>query len=297
MSAAEKGRARRRLVVWQWQTYDRPVRVAAAIACTLLLVAAGCGGSKHKSSATSTRQTPTALTGSGQVILRSASAQQGLAGDPAAALPGIPVLGTAQQSAKPDRALVGLTIGPGSDFGSSGPTFELVEQSEIDPVVSALKKAGAEQIAVDRFGQGIYGPQGAAQISFASTHPDELDKVIAAAQDAARKHTNYNLQAANVVFSLSNCPALEQKAWRAALADAAARAQRLASLTGVKLGNILAVSEAAISASPYAPATTGCQALRLPPAANVVFPSTVENTEQKVTIAVTLQVTYAVAAE
>jgi uncharacterized protein YggE len=274
------------------------MRVAAFVACGVLLLAAGCGGSKHTSSATPTQQATAKLgTSSGYVILRAASGQQEVAGVPAAALPGLTVLGTAEQSAKPDRALVGLTIGAGSDFGSSGPSFELVERSEIDPVIAALKKAGAEQIAVDRFGQGIYGPQGAAQISFSSTHPDEVDKVIAAAQDAARKHTNYNLQAANVVFSLSNCPALEQKAWQAALADAATRARRLASLSGVKLGNILAVSEATISSSPYAPAATGCQALRLPTAANVVFPSTVENTEQKVTVAVTLQVTYAVAAK
>ena len=57
--------------------------------------------------------------------------------------------------------------------------------------------------------------------------------------DATRKHTNYNLQAANLVFSLSNCPSLERKAWQAALTDAATRAQALARLSGVRLGKIL----------------------------------------------------------
>ena len=261
----------------------------------MLVLAAGCGGSKHTSNKTSTRQTPTALSGGGQVILRSQSVEQGVAGVPAAALPGITVLGTAERSTKPDRALVGLTIGSGSSFSSNGPTFDLVEQSAIDPLVAALNKAGAEQISVDRFGQGLYGQGAAAQISFTLTHPDAVDKVLAAAQEAVRKHTNYDLEAAEVIFALSNCPAVEQTAWNAALADAAARAQRLASLSGLKLGSILAVSEAAISPSPYAPASSGCQALRLPTAANLVLPSTVENTQDKVTVAVTLQVTYALA--
>jgi len=267
------------------------MRVAALVACAVLMLAASCGGSKHKSTETSTRQTPTALTGSAQVLIESESVQRGVAGVPAAALPGITVLGTGEQSAKPDRVLVGLTIGNNANIGSNG-AFDLVEQSAIDPLVAALSKAGVGPISADRFSQGVYG-QGAAQISFTSTHPAELDKVIAAAQEALRKHTNYDLQAANVVFALSNCPAVEQTAWKAALADAAARAQRLANLSGVKLGNILAVSEAVISSSPYAPANSGCQAFRLPTIANVVFPSTVENTQDTVTVAVTLQVTYA----
>jgi uncharacterized protein YggE len=95
------------------------------------------------------------------------------------------------------------------------------------------------------FSQGLYGGQGAAQISFTLAHPDDVDKVLAAAQEAVRKQTNYDLQAANVVFSLSDCPSVELKAWKAALADAAVRAQRLADLSGVKLGQILAVSERA----------------------------------------------------
>lgn len=259
-----------------------------------MLLAAGCGGSKHANDATSTQTTATLKSGGGQVLVESAEVRPGIAGVPASALPGITVLGTAEQSAKPDQALVSLTIGS-SPFGSDGPALELVEPNELDPVVSALKKAGAEQIAVDRFGQGLYGTQGVAQISFTAKHPDEVDKVITAAQDAARRRTNYNLQAANVVFALSDCPALEQKAWQAALADAAVRARRLADLSDVRLGSILAVSEAATSSSPYTPAATGCKALRSPTGFNALLPSVAENTEEQVTVAVSLQVTYAVA--
>ncbi len=269
---------------------------AGVIACTALLLAAGCGGSKHASSTTSTQQAPTRSSGIDRVGVSSAEVRGGIAGVPAAALPGITVLGTGEQSAKPDRAVVGLTVG-GSEIGPGGQSFALVEQSEIQPVVAALDDAGAEQIAVDRFAQGVYGNESAAQINFALKHPDEVDQSIAAARTALRKHTDYDLQAASVVFGFSDCASVEQEAWRAALADAADRAQQLADLSGAKLGRILAVSEAANSSSPYAPAASGCQTLRLPPAANVFFPAAAENTEQKVTVAVTLQVTYAVASQ
>jgi len=258
----------------------------------MVVLAAGCGGSKQASNERSARQTSTKSTANGGVLVESAEVRPGVAGVPAAALPGITVVGTAERSAKPDRALIGLTIG-GSNLISSGQTFDLVEQSAIDPVVAAVSKAGAGQISVDRFSQGAYGGQSAAQIDATLTHPEEVDKVLAAAQEAARKHTDYNLQSVNVVFALSNCPTVEQTAWKAALADAAARAQKLADLTGVKLGNILAVSEAPFSASPYAP-PTGCQAMRPPSGADILFPSAAENTQDKVTVTVTLQVTYAV---
>jgi uncharacterized protein YggE len=268
------------------------MRIAAFVACGVVLLAAGCGGSKHATAETSTRQTTATLHGGGQIILQSASVQPGLAGVPAAALPGITVVGTAEQTAKPDRALVGLTIGS-SNIGSSGQTVDLVEQSAIDPVVAALSKAGAAQISTDRFGQGLYG-QGAAEIGLTLTHPEDVDKVIATAQEALRKHTDYDLQSANVVFALSDCPAVEQTARKAALADAATRAQGLADLSGVKLGNILAVSEAPLSLLPYAALAGGCEALRPPAGANALFPSATENTQDKVTVSVTLQVTYAV---
>ncbi len=219
-----------------------PVAVVsvAAVACLVT----GCGGSKTSSS-TERRSAPAAAGGAAQVVVSYGSDRVGLAGVPAAALPGITVLGTAEQTAKPDGALVRLTVGSGSDFGPGGPTFALVEQSEIDPVVHAVEKAGAEHVTVDRFGQSLYGPsQNAAQISLASHSPSEVETVIAAAQEAVRKHTDYNLQSANVVFTLSNCAAVEQKAWKAAIADARTRAERLAALSGAHLGEVLAVSEA-----------------------------------------------------
>jgi len=158
-----------------------PVAVVsvAAVACLVT----GCGGSKTSSS-TERRSAPAAAGGAAQVVVSYGSDRVGLAGVPAAALPGITVLGTAEQTAKPDGALVRLTVGSGSDFGPGGPTFALVEQSEIDPVVHAVEKAGAEHVTVDRFGQSLYGPsQNAAQISLASHSPSEVETVIAAAQE------------------------------------------------------------------------------------------------------------------
>jgi len=274
-----------------------PMRALALLACSLLLVGVGCSGSKRTATKAAGTQTVEKRVNSGggtSVILESRSVSAGLAGVPAAALPGITVLGHAERSATPDRALVALTIGSGQGFGSNGPTLELVTRKELAPIVDALSKAGADQIAVDRFGQGPYGPSSAAQINFTLTHPSQVDTVLAAAQQATRKHTDYNIQAAAVLFTFSNCEAIEREAWQAALANAATRAQGLATLSHLKLGRILAVSEATSSTSPYLAVGNGCEALRHPQA-NIVVPNQPENTDTSATVTVTLQVTYAVA--
>jgi uncharacterized protein YggE len=261
----------------------------------LALLASGCGGSKHATTTVTTPKRAHASSSGGVDLVESTS--RGVAGVPASALPGITVLGTGEQSARPDQAVVALSIGPGDSFSPGSGGFSPVEQSEVEPIVAALKKAGADEIAVDRFGQGPYGAQGAAQFTFTVHHVDGVESAISAAQKATRAHTDYNVQSANVVFGLSKCADVEQKAWQTALADAQTRAQRLADLSGVKLGDVLAISEAPFAASPYASATTGCQALLHPTPVNLVLTPSVENDEQKVTIGVTLQVTYAIASK
>src|SRR5438067_6809897 len=104
------------------------MRAWAVCACAVVLLGAGCGGSKAKSAGEPERQARAASSGGVQVVVGQSTT--GLAGVPAAALPGITVLGTAQESAKPDRAQVSLSIGTGSELGPGGPTFALVEQKE-----------------------------------------------------------------------------------------------------------------------------------------------------------------------
>ena len=266
------------------------VAVALSLGVAALLVA-GCGGRKSAAVATTTAVVR-AGGGSSQGIDVISTSRAGIAGVPAAALPGITVVGTGEQSASPDHAVVQLVIGSG-DFGPSGPALQLIEPAELDPIVKALRGAGASDIEPDRFGQGPFGNEAAATITLTVDHADGVDAAIEAAQAAVRAHTSYGLQASNVVFGLKNCPDVEQQAWHAALADAKQRAQRLADQTGVQLGDLLAVSEVTAAPTPYSSASTGCQSLERPPAYGTLL-SGAENTEERVTIEAALQVTYAI---
>jgi uncharacterized protein YggE len=261
----------------------------------VVVAAAGCGGSGGKEAATTTSQSSAGTQGAASNVLVSGG-QVGLAGVPAAALPGITVLGNGEESAPPDGALVALTVGSRSaSFSSSGPSFEPVDASDLEPVVRALGRAGADGVSVDRFGGRSFSPFGrAARIDFEASRPDDVDKLLAAARDALGADGDMSVQTASVVFTRGDCEKLEQRAWKSALAEAHERATRMASLSGVELGRVLAVSEASTGSTPYSVATSGCESFE-PSRSAYPTQRAVENTAEEITVAVTLQVTYAVA--
>jgi hypothetical protein len=256
----------------------------AAVAAALL-VAAGCGGSKK-----SVDVVTGAGAGSGGVVR----------GVPTPDAAGITVVGRAEAKARPDGARVALAIGSGEGFGSSGQGFELVDEKELEPVVAALVKAGAprDDIVVDAFASGPYERAGA-QVEFKWPRADGVRKPIEAAQVAARKQTDYSLQNANIQFTIHDCAPVEEKAFAAALRDARGRAERLAKLAGLKLGDVRALAEVTGSSSPYDFASpSGCAAFE-----NVNFSSsaliatfgTPNGRPDQVSVSVALQVTFDVA--
>jgi len=84
---------------------------------------------------------------------------------------------------------------------------------------------------------------------------------------------------------------MEEQAWSAAIEDARRRAERLADLAGLELGDIISISEAASAASIYG-GPTGCAALEELPSFD--FTSSVgNNSASEVEIDVSLQVTFA----
>ncbi|HEX4518472.1 MAG TPA: SIMPL domain-containing protein [Gaiellaceae bacterium] len=211
------------------------------------------------------------------------------------------MLGTGESSDTPDQVTVRFTIGSlAGELTELGPAVESDDTADIDRVVAALKNAGAEEISIDPFAQGPYSPISGptTQVTFTSTDPAGVAKLLATARTALKekkkKPLGYELQGTAVVFGLSNCAAVEEQAWSAAFTDAHARAAKLASLAGVELGPVLAVSEATFTPSVYAPGTTGCQSL-VPRSSSVLTSQAVENTARAVQIGVTLQVTYAIA--
>jgi uncharacterized protein YggE len=165
---------------------------------------------------------------------------------PVARLPGITVLGVSEVEVKPDVAVVRLAVGSGSGF-SDGDSVQLVDEKELDPVVDALVAAGVDEdeVYVNSFSGGSYGPgDSAALITFEWSRPTEVKSALSVAQDAVRKKTDLNLESVSVSFVRESCDGPDAEGTEAALADARERAEKVATLSGVKLGDLIAVSEA-----------------------------------------------------
>src|SRR5215213_4430891 len=101
------------------------VRGSVVLAAVALAVTA-CGGSDEDAAPTTTEaETSATNLGVSSAILSTSSS--GLAGVPASALPGVTVLGSGEESAPADGALIALSVGSSEpSIGRSGPVFEPV---------------------------------------------------------------------------------------------------------------------------------------------------------------------------
>jgi uncharacterized protein YggE len=80
-----------------------------------------------------------------------------------------------------------------------------------------------------------------------------------AANTAATKSNKYSSGGAQIGYLTSNCQALETEARKLALADARNRSTSMASVAGVRLGNLVALAENSIwgyYGGPACPSTT-----------------------------------------
>jgi hypothetical protein len=173
---------------------------------------------------------------------------------------------------------------------------ELIEERQLEPIVQALKAAGAPgaTIMVNTYAASPYSGFGSSgQITLTWPRPEEIDKAIEAVQDVVRAKTRFSLQSVEALFTTRSCASLEDGAWKAALADARKRAVRLAALTGAGVGPVISVSEAPGANAAYlGSGLQGCQALRALPPANF-GPSFSDGTPDSVKVSVSLQVTFA----
>lgn len=274
--------------------------LVAAVLGGIAIFAVGCGeGTKETGDKVAPEknsppaQAAEVVASSGEIIVGTGAPAPALGPN----LPGVTVVGIGEARGKPDKAIVRFTIGSGGQFsGPEGVAAEPIEERELVPVVEALKQAGAsaESFAVNTYAASPYGGFGSgAQITLTWPHPEEIDKAVEAAQDVVRAKTRYSVQNVETLFTTSSCPSLEDRAWKAAIADAASRATRLAGLTGGGVGQVIAVSEAGGGSSPYFDSgLQGCQALRsLPPP--LLGPSFSEGSPDAVKVRVSLQVTFA----
>jgi uncharacterized protein YggE len=174
----------------------------------------------------------------------------GATSEPVARLPGITVIGTGEVEVKPDLALIRLTVGAGSQavrtFPGTGETVALIDEDKLDPIVDELVDAGAprDEIYIDPFGGSSFGPDNpAAVITLEWPKPQNVREILTTAQRAIRK-TEFGLEDVAVIFMREDCDDPDQQTANAALADARKRAERIASLSHAKLGQMTAVSEA-----------------------------------------------------
>ncbi len=226
----------------------------------------------------------------------SSYASVGATSEPVARLPGISVIGSGEVEVKPDTALIRLTVGSGSDsaFRGSDGTVELVDEEELAPVVDSLVDAGAprDEIYVDPFGGSNYGPDDAAAvITLEWPKPQDVREALTTAQRAIRKGTDFSLENVAVAFMRHDCDDPDEKAVNAALADARKRAERLASLSHAKLGQLIAVSEATSTSYLSAFTQQRCGAETLAP--GLLEYQAGATSADKVTVSTTLEVTFA----
>jgi uncharacterized protein YggE len=244
-----------------------------------------------------TREVPIRVTppgGSFNEVYGTASATA----EPIARLPGITVIGSGKTEVKPDTAIVRMTIGSGSGFDASDGPVKLIGEHKLDPVVDALVAAGAarDDIYVSTLG-GSFGPdENAAVVAAEWPQPENVNKLLAAAQRAVRNDTPYNLQDVSVTFRRKDCDGPSEVVAREALADARKRAERVAALSHAKLGRLIAVSEAPSSAGFSTLVASTCGV------GDVLSPAYLEyqlspGTPHKVPVTTTLEVTFALASD
>ncbi len=206
--------------------------IAIVFVLVLGLALAACGGALPTQAASSGQQATSGPTG------------------------GITVVGQGTSYGQPDQATVIVGV------ESFAPTVEEAttqNQATLDRVMAALDAAGiaAEDIQTTNyslFAEQIYGekgPEGIAgyrvnnQVNVRLRDISAVGDVLAAVTEAGA-NAIYGIN-----FSVADPAALEAEARAAAMADARKRAESLAELGGVSLGDVVIISE--VVGSPVAP--------------------------------------------
>lgn len=161
----------------------------------------------------------------------------------------ITVVGEGKVKIKPDiaRAQIGVEV-----MKSSVKEASDANKTTLDAVLAALKAQGIEDKDIQTSGFSIfaerYGPEGPLpenQTNYrvsnnVSVVIRDLDKV-GAVLDAAIEAGANNIY--GIEFGLDNTDTVEAEARKNAVADARAKAEELAELTGVTVGDVVSVSE------------------------------------------------------
>ena len=142
-------------------------------------------------------------------------------------------------------------------------------EEDLAPIIAAIKAQGIAEgdIEVNMNPGGYYDPYspGRASITVTISNPrDRVQPIVDAARDAASASGTLYLESVNVFFSVSpeTCTTLERESMQAAVEDAGDRAQLLAQVLGVGIGNVVFASH--YSYSPFGPSPCDPAAIGYP---------------------------------
>lgn len=120
----------------------------------------------------------------------------------------------------------------------------------IDALVAIGLPASAIQVNINPV-QSSPSPfsQGSAQVTVKLNKPtrDRVQQIVTAASAATSKNNKFFLQSVDVQYAVNDCPALERKAYLAAMNDAQSRAKALATAMNVQVKGTPSVAEEPIS--------------------------------------------------
>ena len=161
---------------------------------------------------------------------------------------GITVVGRGEAYGSPDRAEVNVGV---ETFAETVEEATDQNQATVESIIVALEAEGisredlqtsnyslwAEQIYGDRGPEGIAGYRVSNQVRVTIRDIEQVGDVIAAVTGAGANNIH------GVSFRVADPAALEAEARAEAIANARERAQSLAELSGLELGDVMVVSE------------------------------------------------------
>lgn len=136
-----------------------------------------------------------------------------------------------------------------------------LSEADLQPLIDAIKAQGIADADIEVvinpvYYYDIYSP-GSANINVNVTDLNKVDAIVDAVQAADAAAGLVAVQGVNVLYSVSDCATLEREAMIASVEDARDRAQVLASVLGVGVGNVVFASHYSYSPFGFSACTPG----------------------------------------
>jgi uncharacterized protein YggE len=143
----------------------------------------------------------------------------------------------------------GVDVGVAEDKPIQAGEVTPITEADLQPVIDALNAAGASD--VEFIGQSYYDVySSSATIRATVNNVDSVDAVVQAGTDAGNALSNgITASGNNVSYTLQDCEALTVAAMTAAVEDARSRAETLAGVLGVSIGEVIGAADS--SYNPY----------------------------------------------